>query len=483
MKSQDVQQIIDIELIHTEAIEFFKTNVKLQHKLVFQEILDTLGLLEFDFRAEAELDLNERLGLKHLIVLTVREVLKAANTLNCGLCRYQDFIYSYNGEYWKLIDREDLKIFLGQCAEALGVDTITANYHKFKDELYKQFLAVAHLPKPEQSKDQVPINLQNGTFKISKDGMSLNCFSRLDFLTYQLGFAYDETALFPKWQTFLDEVLPDKSRQTLLAEYIGYLFARRLKLEKALILFGLGANGKSVIFEIINALLGKENVSNYSLESLSDQYYRAMLANKLLNYSSEISNRLQAEKFKQLTSGEPIEARLPYGQPMTLTDYARLIFNTNELPRDVEHTEAFFRRFLIIPFDVTIPEEKRNPNLANEIIETELSGVFNWVLKGLTRLLDQKKFSRCEAAQKAVEKYRRESDSVAMFLEDEHYEANTESSKEVKTLFAEYKNYCLENNYRALGRNKFSQRLEANGVPIQRHNVGLVAFVRWIRTD
>ncbi len=81
-------------------------------------------------------------------------------------------------------------------------------------------------------------------------------------------------------------------------------------------------------------ILGKENISNYSLESLGDQYYRAMLANKLLNYSSEISNRLQAEKFKQLTSGEPIEARLPYGQPMTLTNYAKLAFNTNELPKD-----------------------------------------------------------------------------------------------------------------------------------------------------
>jgi hypothetical protein len=38
---------------------------------------------------------------------------------------------------------------LAECAEKLSVNGITADYHKFKDELYKQFLAVAYLPKPE----------------------------------------------------------------------------------------------------------------------------------------------------------------------------------------------------------------------------------------------------------------------------------------------------------------------------------------------
>ena len=120
-----------------------------------------------------------------------------------------------------------------------------------------------------------------------------------------------------------------------------------LSFEKALILFGKGANGKSVVFDVVNALLGHNNISNISLESISrDQHYRAMLANKLLNYSSEISNRLQAEKFKQLTSGEPIEARLPYGQPMTLRDYARLAFDRNDFAQRILSTrKPFFDGF------------------------------------------------------------------------------------------------------------------------------------------
>jgi putative DNA primase/helicase len=381
---------IDTDAIRAdaEAILNPKPLGKRDHAKVLQEILDNLETV--DFCDLAGLPADQKPNHKHYRVLTIQEVLRTADDLNCGLCRNQDFVYAYNGEFWQLIDKDELENFLGEAAERLGIETITARDYEFRNKLFRQFLAQSHLPKPEKQSEAVLINFKNLTFEITAKELNKLDFDRKHFLTYQLPFAFDQKAKCNKWQAFLDEVLSEKSKQAVLAEYCGYLVARHLKLEKKLILFGLGANGKSVFFEVINSLLGKENVSNVSLESLGrDQHYRALLANKLLNYAPEISNRLQAEKFKQMTSGEPIEARLPYGQPMILKDYARLAFNCNELPKDVEHTEAFFRRFLIIPFDVTIPESRRNPNLSKEIIETELSGVFNWILRGLVRLLKQ----------------------------------------------------------------------------------------------
>jgi putative DNA primase/helicase len=448
---------------------------KIQHKEVFGEILDALEPV--NFRKLAKIKNGDKVPQKHIVVLTVRKILEIAKNLNCGLCKNYDFLYAYNGEFWQMLDRESFERFLAQCAERLGIDDITANYHKFTAELFKQFLAVAHLPKPETKGESVLINLQNGTFEITEKQIKIRKFRREDFLTYQLPFAFDKDANCPKWQRFLNEVIPDRQKQSLLAEYVGYVFARKLKLEKTLILYGTGANGKSVVFEMINALLGKENVSNYSLEALGEPYYRAMISDKLLNYASEISNRLQAEKFKQLTSGEPVEARLPYGQPMILTDYARLAFNCNDLPRDVEHTEAFFRRFLILTFDVTISAEKRNPNLAKEIIAEELSGVFNWVLEGLTRLLKQNNFSPCEAVQKALDEYRKESDSVAMFLDEESYETSQTEYILLKNLYATYRTYCTNNGYKPLGNNNFSKRLESNGITVEKKNVGKVVYV------
>ena len=100
----------------------------------------------------------------------------------------------------------------------------------------------------------------------------------------------------------------------------GYIFVKTsvLKLEKMLVLFGTGANGKSVFYDILNALLGAENFSSYSLQNLTNDngYYRAKIGNKLVNYSSEMSSKMENEYFKQLSSGEKTSARLPYGAPI-----------------------------------------------------------------------------------------------------------------------------------------------------------------------
>jgi len=463
----------------TEDDSLTAPDALMPHTDVLQGILDALP--QIDFREEAELDEDENLSQKHITVITVSVVLHVAWEVGYGLCQYHGAAYAYNGAFWKQIGRDTLSGFLGEAARRLSVDWITSRFHLFRDQLYKQFLAVANLPKPDASEGLCLINLRNGTYEITPTGAHLREFRREDFLTYQLPFDYDPKAIAPLWQKFLNRVLAEESRQKVLGEYVGYVFTP-LKLEMILILYGLGANGKSVVFDVINALFGRENVTNYSLQSLCRDYYRAKLENKLLNYSSEISTRLEADVFKKLASGEPVEARLPYGQPFIMSRYARLAFNCNELPRDVEHTEAFFRRFLLLPFDVTIPEEEQDKRLAEKIIESELSGVFNWVLEGLQRLLQQESFTSCQASRKALEQYRKESDSVAMFLAEENYKRSNDFT-EGKVLYQNYKSYCLDNGYKPLGRNNFYKRLAANKVVTQRLDVGLVAFVRAVPGD
>lgn len=53
----------------------------------------------------------------------------------------------------------------------------------------------------------------------------------------------------------IQQQLPEKELQDILAEFTGYVFTKRLKLEKALLLYRTGANGKSVYFDVMNALL------------------------------------------------------------------------------------------------------------------------------------------------------------------------------------------------------------------------------------
>lgn len=421
-----------------------------------------------------------KLNLKHYLVLSIENALQFAEKNRWGLCKNHDFIYLYNGTFWAEIDKETFQKFLGEAAEQMGVAKFSARFYQFREQLFKQFLATAYLPTPESNKDTVLINLQNGTFEISPQGTKLRPFDRSDFINYQLPFEYNPQAKAPLFEAYLNKVLPDPERQRVLAEYLGFVFIKHgsnaLKEEKALILYGTGANGKSVFFEIVTAMFGRQNVSNYSLQSLTEEkgFYRAKISNKLVNYASEINGKLETSLFKAMVSGEPVEACLKYGQPFTMEDYAKFIFNCNELPKDVEHTNAYFRRFLIIPFDVTIPPHEQDKNLHTKIIEKELSGVFNWVLQGLNRLLEQKKFSDCEAAQQAVEQYRIESDSVQMFLSENEYKVSATNEIPLKDMFNEYRNYCIESGFKACSLRTFADRLRNTGYQIDRKNYGRI---------
>ena len=438
-------------------------------------------LTPIDFREKGKLDSSETITRKHYIIISNEAILEIAQKNKWSLCMSDGFVYVYNGAYWKQMTKEVLLHFLGKASLLLSVDEFEAKHYRFRLELYNQFLSTAYLPRPVKKGNEVLINLQNGTFVITPEIQQLREFDRNDFITHQLDFAYDVDAKADKFQRYLDRVLPDKSLQMILAEFVGYVFVkqRTLKLEKALILFGNGANGKSLFFELIIAMLGPNNVSNYSLHSLTNEngYFRARLSDKLLNYASEISPKMDSTFFKQLVSGEPIEARLPYKEPFLISDYAKLIFNTNILPREIENNEAFYRRFTLIPFSVTIPEEERDPTLSQQIIEEELAGVFNWVLSGLERLLINKRLTHSDVVDKSIQEYRQQSDTVYMFLDEENYTQDIHKEKPLADLYNLYKEYCIVCGYKGCSRKTFGERLRSLKYSVIRRSQGFMVGV------
>lgn len=439
---------------------------------VIAELLDKFTPL--DFRELAGLDEDTKLTRKVYVVYAVEEIINKATSNNWGMCVKNGFTYIYNGRFWQPLDDDSLKLFLSNAALKMGVPGLEAKYHQFKDELCKQFFASANMPTPETPEGVTLINLQNGTFEITDANQELREQRREDFLKYQLPFSYDPDATCPLFDKYLKRVLPDEESRKVLAEYVGYIFTNGLKLEKVAILYGGGANGKSVFFDIIQALIGRDNICTYSLQSLTkvDSYERSSLANKLLNYATEINGKLEASIFKQLASGEPVQARQIYGQPFIMENYAKLMFNCNDLPKEVENTEAFFRRFLIFPFTQTIPKAEQDPGLSMKIIQTELSGVFNWMLDGLRRLLKQKRFTVSQRIEDQINDFRKESDSVAMFIEEEGYKPDSENYVLLKDIYQEYKTYCQENGYSVCSSKTVSKRLKCYGYNVKRLSPG-----------
>lgn len=420
-----------------------------------------------DFREYCKLDNDkDKLFAKHYRITVVEVLLKIVDENGFSLCRKNEEIYLFNSEYWEIVDSELFKDFLGNVSLKMNVDKFDAKDYDFKDKLYKQFIADAGLNEIKPINGTTLINLENGTFEITAKKQILRPFRKSDFLTYQLPFSYNSNATTPQFQYFLNQVLPELELQQILAEYLGSIFVdnKTLKIEKVLLLYGTGANGKSVIHDIIMALLGTKNVSNYSLHSITaeNSKSRINILDKLLNYSSEINGKLESDIFKAMASGEPIEVPQLYKQTIVATNYAKLMFNCNELPKEVENTNAFFRRFIILPFKITVPDNKQDNELSKKIINSELSGIFNWVLNGLQRLLINKNFTDSEIVKNEVLDYKKNSDSVLLFLEDENYSTSINDTL-LKSIYYDYKQYCLDNGYREVSIKNLSKRLENAG--------------------
>ena len=420
-------------------------------------------------KIEADLKRKKSATQRAIIVIIIEELKKHTSISDTNfLCANNGKIYLYINTHWNLVDIEAFRSLLKKVAIKLGASKYMAKHFKFIDELESQFKSELSRNFQTKKSNSVLINFKNGTYDFKNN--RLRPHSPDDNFTYVLDYDFNPDKKAALWQKFLDEVIPDKEKQMILAEFIASAFVKNdvLKLEKMLILFGVGSNGKSVVFEVITELLGTENISNHNLEALSDKkgYSLAGIENKLLNYSSELSNKINADRVKQLASGEPVEARLPYEQPFFVKNYAKFMFNTNVLPKDVEHTHGFFRRFMIIHFDQIISKDKQDKELPNRIVKSELDGVFNWVLDGLNRLLKNKGFSKCESSEKLVNQYKLTSDSVGEYLNEHNAEKSIKSSVKLKFLFAEYRRYCIESGYRYVNKSNFEQRVEHHGYSI-----------------
>jgi len=464
-KKGQINKVLDIDEILKLMINSIPNDISLV-KVLNIEIKDPLLKFKDDDGQISITKIPDNL----YIVAIVYKLISIGKKQGWDLARESDFIYLYNGRYWTQCFKDDLYKFFKSIAKKMNFySPAKAETHKFKDDLYKQFLASSEFYRASNNKKIVLLNCLNGTLEVTQNSVKLREHKRDDFLKYVLPFEYNKKATAPMFEKYLNDVL-DEDSQKVLQEYAGYIFINHLKLEKALVLYGSGANGKSVFFEILIALLGKTNISMMSLGDLTDrnsgESNRALLKDKLVNYGSEIRGQnIDIDIFKRLVSGEPVQARLKYGNPFMLESNTKMIFNANELPSMNEHNEAVFRRFIIIPFDKTIAKNKRDTELHSKIIDNELSGVLNWILIGLERILQAKKFSDSQKVTDAIEQYKKESDSVSLFIEEHNYSTTEYDAyfKPLAELYAEYSQSTKDDGKYPLNKNKFGRRLKSLG--------------------
>lgn len=406
---------------------------------------------------------------KYFLVAIVKVLFGIAKANNWHIIHNAGFFYIYTGAYWVSLDDDMVKKrLLKEAAIKMSYSEIECRTYAFGDRLYQQAQSDGFFAERNYQRQSI-INLKNGSLVLSDKGVNLKPFDHTDFLTHQLDFDYNHEAYNPIFSSYLNKVLPNADTRKTLQQVLGYLFIKGLKMEKIFFLYGLGANGKSVVFEVLNGVLGAENMSNYSLESLTDDkgYHRAMIKNKIVNFGTDIKlTKIDAGIFKTLASGEPVEARLPHRDPFMMTDYAKLIFNVNKMDSaNIEHTHGFYRRLLIIPFMQTIADHEQDRDLHTKILKDK-AGVLNWIIDGAKEVIKNRDIFVSKDCEDFKKQFIKETDSVAMFEEEtikQHQPAYVNYNQTVSQAYLDYKQYCTDSGYKPLGRGNFSKRMESLG--------------------
>jgi P4 family phage/plasmid primase-like protien len=264
----------------------------------------------------------------------------------------------------------------------------------------------------------------------------------------QMPVEWRPDAKSPLLDKFLSDVFPEDALQ-LAEEIIGYFMLPTTVFQKSVMLVGEGANGKSTFLNLVNAFLGRENISRISLHSLEESPFSAAeLQGKLLNiYADLAATKLEkVEVFKHLVGGDPISAQRKYGQPFVLHSFARLLFSANAFPRSEDTSEAYMRRWIVIPFPRRFEGKDRDPHLTDKITKPEvLSALLVRAVTGLRRLMVQGEFSKCASTEAKVEEYKTENDSAYEFAQETLKAAARDRRLSKREVWEGYEKWCEAN--------------------------------------
>lgn len=334
-----------------------------------------------------------------VFLIGVRRIAK-----ECSLKWDDGKYYRFNGRYYSEVSLDIIGKAYDQMLEHFNI--LAGGVYGNKNIRKDNFIDIIRYYKPLGERVDM-IGFRNGVLDV-ETGEFRN-FSPDFPITYVHPYKYDAKASCPKWHAFLREVLPDKTSRLILQMFLGLGLVERgtvcsaedkekAKIELCLILLGQGSNGKSVIYQTAIGIFGKERISGVDYDELTGigdegMRNRSLLRGAIFNWSSDSDSRTFCRKrsgvFKRIVSGEPVTDRRIGENVSENLKIPYLIFNLNDLPMPGEQSYGLIRRLQYISFDVTIPKERQNKMLAQELVK-EYPGIFNWVYRGMRELRARK---------------------------------------------------------------------------------------------
>lgn len=365
---------------------------------------------------------------------------------------------------WQEQDDRVLKRGLQRLADAQGVSISATLVNGALDVFKSEVMAENHrfnLGDPET------VNCLNGELELCDTGLRLVPHRREHYRSTQIPVAYDRGAKAPAFTAFLEQVFrddpdkPDKMRAVL--ELIGYSLMSHARHEKFVILIGTGANGKSVLLAIVEALCGADNVAGVQPSKFNSTFQRAHLNQKLANIVTELKQGevIADAELKAITSGERSTVEHKNRDPFEMRPFCTCWFGANHMPHTRDFSDALFRRAVILTFNRVFNGREQDP-LMKDKLKAELPGILNLALDAYAMAL-RVGFTNPPSAGFAKEEWRLEADQVAQFV-DERCERNPMGKQTNEEVFSAYQSWAGDQGIvRTVAKKGLRQRLSRLG--------------------
>ena len=378
-------------------------------------------------------------------------------------CIYHESLgwYEYGTTRWEQKSeyeiRQKIADLYGQYRTARGVDSV---FRLLKAELIRRELF-------DMNKEL--LNFPNGMFNVETGQMLPH--SRDYYSSIQMAFPYDEKATCPEWLQFIEDITAgDEGRHNLLQEMFGYCLTKDVRYQKCFCLIGNGANGKSVLLTVLEAMVGEANTSHIEIAFLNSDFQRIKLFNSLVNICNDMKTDVTGTEsfFKAIVAGDPINGCYKGENFVDFRPFCKMVFSANRMLTAREVDYSYLRRFCFIEFPVKFVDEltgaknemKKQPNVVSKLLK-ELPGIFNWAYQGLKCLREQGKFTETNDQTTMTRELITMANPLISFIEDVigNGAPHWRDKLNKKEIYQKYSEWCKETNTIPMSARSFWPRL------------------------
>ena len=284
--------------------------------------------------------------------------------------------------------------------------------------------AQSELPTSHEDFDRDPwlFNVVNGTVDLRSGELQEHRAG--DKITKQAPVPYEPAAECPRFLNFLAETFPDDPDTIRTVQRgIGLSLVGTVKEHVLFICHGSGQNGKGTLLNLMLRVLGdyaRATAHDFLVQRDTPQHLEGIASLRGVRFvvTSETAEggRLSEALVKMLTGGDVRNARFMFKDSFNYIPSDTFWMATNARPVIRDPSKGMWRRVILVPFGVEVPEDRRDPDLPDKLWE-EAPGILAWAVRGC---LDWQAngLGRSEAITKATKGYQAEMDVLGAFIAD-----------------------------------------------------------------